>query len=49
MGETAENVAEVEGVTREEMDDFAFLSQQRAGAAIGRGFFEREITPYTSS
>ena len=47
MGETAENVAEVEGVTREEMDDYAFRSQQRAGAAIARGFFEREITPYT--
>ena len=46
MGETAENVAEVEDVSREEMDDFAFQSQQRAGAAIGRGFFEREITPY---
>ena len=46
MGETAENVAEVEGVTREEMDDYAFRSQQRAGAAIARGFFEREITPY---
>ncbi len=46
MGETAENVAEIENVTREEMDDYAFLSQQRAGAAIERGFFEREITPY---
>ena len=49
MGETAENVAEVEDVSREEMDDFAFQSQQRAGAAIGRGFFEREITPYPSA
>ena len=48
MGETAENVAEIEGVSREEMDDYAFLSQQRAGAAIERGFFEREITPYTT-
>ena len=48
MGETAENVAEVEGVTREEMDDYAFRSQQRAGAAIARGFFEREITPSTA-
>jgi len=41
MGETAENVAEVEGVSREEMDEYAFRSQQRAGAAIERGFFER--------
>ena len=30
MGQTAENVAELEGVTREEMDEFAALSQQRA-------------------
>ena len=29
MGETAENVAEIEDVSREEMDEFAFLSQQR--------------------
>jgi acetyl-CoA C-acetyltransferase len=49
MGETAENVAEVENVSREEMDDYAFLSQQRAGQAIERGFFEREITPYPSA
>ncbi len=49
MGETAENVAEVENVSREEMDDYAFASQQRAGAAIERGFFEREITPYTTA
>ncbi len=47
MGETAENVAEIEGVTREEMDEFALRSQQRCGAAIARGFFEREITPIT--
>ena len=32
MGQTAENVAEFEGVTREEMDEFAALSQQRATA-----------------
>ena len=49
MGETAENVAEVEGVSREEMDEYAARSQQRTGAAIGRGFFEREITPFTTS
>jgi acetyl-CoA C-acetyltransferase len=45
MGETAENVAEVEGISREEMDEYALLSQTRTGAAIERGFFEREITP----
>jgi acetyl-CoA C-acetyltransferase len=49
MGETAENVAEIENVSREEMDSYALLSQQRAGEAIDRGFFEREITPYTNS
>src|SRR6478735_7670728 len=49
MGETAENVAEIEDVSREEMDEFALLSQQRAGAAIDRGFYEREITPYTTA
>jgi acetyl-CoA C-acetyltransferase len=48
MGETAENVAEIEDVSREEMDEYALRSQQRAGAAIARGFFEREITPYTT-
>ncbi|MFN8037403.1 MAG: acetyl-CoA C-acetyltransferase [Acidimicrobiia bacterium] len=47
MGETAENVAEVEKVTREEMDEYAFRSQQRTGAAIERGFYEREIVPVT--
>lgn len=47
MGETAENVAEIEGVTREEMDDYAFQSQQRTAAAIARGFYEKDITPVT--
>jgi acetyl-CoA C-acetyltransferase len=47
MGQTAENVVEYEHVTREEMDEFAFHSQQRAGAAIEGGFFDREITPIT--
>jgi acetyl-CoA C-acetyltransferase len=45
MGQTAENVAEFENVSREEMDEFAAQSQQRATAAQERGFFEREITP----
>jgi acetyl-CoA C-acetyltransferase len=47
MGQTAENVAEAEGVTREEMDKFAALSQNRAVEAQKNGFFEREITPVT--
>ena len=45
MGETAENVAEFENVSREEMDEFAALSQQRATASLENGFWEDEITP----
>ena len=45
MGQTAENVAEYEGVTRAEMDEFAALSQQRATASLENGFWEHEITP----
>ena len=48
MGFTAENVAELEHVTRERMDEFAAQSQQRAVAAQNNGFFEREITPVTT-
>jgi acetyl-CoA C-acetyltransferase len=49
MGQTAENVAELENVSREEMDEFACLSQNRAVAARDDGFFAREITPVTLS
>ena len=45
MGETAENVVQYKNVSRERMDEFAALSQQRAVASQERGFFEREITP----
>ncbi|MEX0663670.1 MAG: acetyl-CoA C-acetyltransferase [Acidimicrobiia bacterium] len=48
MGDTAENVAEHESVTRERMDEFAALSQTRAVEAQKNGFFEREITPVTA-
>ncbi len=47
MGQTAENVALLEGVTREEMDAYAALSQNRAVESQKSGFFEREITPVT--
>jgi acetyl-CoA C-acetyltransferase len=47
MGQTAENVAEFEKVTRGEMDEFAVLSQTRAVANQENGFFEREIIPVT--
>ncbi len=46
MGNTAENVAEKFGVSREAMDEFAKLSQDRAVEAQKNGFFAREITPY---
>lgn len=47
MGVTAENVASLKNVTREEQDAFAALSQQRAVAAQESGFFKDEITPIT--
>jgi acetyl-CoA C-acetyltransferase len=49
MGQTAENVAEYENVSRDEQDEFAALSQNRAVEAQKNGFFEREITPVTLS
>ena len=48
MGQTAENVAEYEKVSRQEMDEFALLSQTRAVESQGNGFFEREIIPVTT-
>jgi acetyl-CoA C-acetyltransferase len=47
MGMTAENVAAQFGVSRERMDEFAKLSQDRAVAAQENGVFDREISPYT--
>ena len=49
MGQTAENVASYKGVTREEQDQFAALSQQRAAASLESGFWENEITPVTTT
>jgi acetyl-CoA acetyltransferase family protein len=45
MGETAEEVALLDGTTRAESDEFALRSQQRAIEAIDVGRFEREIVP----
>ncbi|MCC7077051.1 MAG: acetyl-CoA C-acetyltransferase [Acidimicrobiia bacterium] len=45
MGQTAENVVQLKKVSRQSMDEFACLSQNRAVASQERGFFEREITP----
>ena len=47
MGQTAENVAEFENVSRVEMDEFALRSQELAVASQANGFFEREIIPVT--
>ena len=48
MGQTAENLAEIEGVTRHDMDEFGVRSQNLAEAAIKSGFWAREITPVTT-
>jgi acetyl-CoA C-acetyltransferase len=45
MGNTAENVADREGITREEMDRYAVKSQAAAVKARDDGFFDREIVP----
>ncbi|MDD7718256.1 MAG: acetyl-CoA C-acetyltransferase [Eubacteriaceae bacterium] len=45
MGITAENVAEQWGLTREELDEFSAISQQRAEAAVDGGVFDEEIVP----
>ena len=47
MGITAENIAEKWGITREEQDEFALASQQKAEAAIKGGKFKDEIVPVT--
>ena len=45
MGQTAENLALLKGVSREEMDEFGVRSQNLAEQAIADGFWAREITP----
>ncbi len=47
MGETAENVAGLRGITRAEQDEFGVRSQNLAEKAIANGFWQREITPVT--
>jgi acetyl-CoA C-acetyltransferase len=47
MGQTAENLALIKDVSREEMDEFGVRSQNLAEKAIAEGFWEREITPVT--
>ncbi|MDO3682967.1 MULTISPECIES: acetyl-CoA C-acetyltransferase [Micromonospora] len=48
MGQTAENLAQVYDVTREDMDAFGVRSQNLAEKAIADGFWAREITPVTT-
>jgi acetyl-CoA C-acetyltransferase len=48
MGQTAENLAQIKGVTREDMDEFGVRSQNLAEKAIADGFWAREITPVTT-
>lgn len=47
MGQTAENVATVRGVSRQRQDEWGVTSQNRAEKAIADGFFAREILPVT--
>ena len=47
MGQTAENVATLRGISREEQDIFGVRSQNLAEESINNGFFAREITPIT--
>jgi len=48
MGQTAENLARLKDVSREDMDVFGVRSQNLAEKAIANGFWEREITPVTT-
>ncbi|MFF1514856.1 acetyl-CoA C-acetyltransferase [Streptomyces sp. NPDC058305] len=48
MGQTAENLARLKGVTRQDMDEFGVRSQNLAEEALKNGFWEREITPITT-
>jgi acetyl-CoA C-acetyltransferase len=48
MGQTAENVARLRGLSRRELDEFGVRSQNLAEKAIANGFWAREITPVTT-
>ena len=45
LGETAERVAEIDGIAREEQDRFAVGSQEKCAAALARGAFADELVP----
>jgi len=48
MGQTAENVAKMRGLSRRELDEFGVRSQNLAEKALEAGFWQREITPVTT-
>ena len=48
MGQTAENVAQIENVSRADQDEFAARSQNRAEESLNNGYWEAEITPVTT-
>ncbi|QMU75086.1 acetyl-CoA C-acetyltransferase [Streptacidiphilus sp. PB12-B1b] len=48
MGQTAENLAKLKGISRQEQDEFGVRSQNLAEKAIADGFWAREITPVTT-
>jgi acetyl-CoA acetyltransferase family protein len=47
MGQTAENVAQIRGITRSRQDEFGVRSQNLAEKALANGFWEKDITPVT--
>ena len=47
MGTTAENICDIWGITRQELDEFGYNSQQKAVAAVKSGRFKDEIVPVT--
>ena len=47
MGQTAENVAQLRGISRAEQDEFGVRSQNLAEKALANGFWQRDITPAT--
>ncbi|KPL61475.1 thiolase family protein [Rossellomorea vietnamensis] len=47
MGETAENLAEIHSISREEQDEYALMSHERAVNAMEKGYFDSQIVPIT--
>ncbi|SDI83512.1 acetyl-CoA C-acetyltransferase [Nonomuraea jiangxiensis] len=47
MGQTAENVAQLKGISRQEQDEFGVRSQNLAEKALADGFWQKDITPAT--